>query len=269
MNARVRDTYKNAEVIFAYENVWPGCGEETIDDIIQYSGINSSDKIFEIGAGAGKVADMFLKRGYVVDLLEISDEQVAFLKRKYEKNAQVRRIDKGYFEEYLTKEKYNLIYLSGVAHWINAKILYPKVWNMLEECGTLAVFYTNFEVIYRDYGIWKGLNEIKRKHLPDHSLGYKEEELQEDNLKRQKNMRRYAGFIEIEHKEYQWEKKYNAKEYVSLINSASTVQLLDEERRHRYLEDIYTYINDYGKGKIEVPIRVWLDMTKKITLGEN
>lgn len=263
MKAKIRDTYKNTEVIDAYECAWPGCNEDTINDIIQYSGIDKSRKIFEIGAGAGKVADMFLKRGYFVDLLEISEEQVSFLKKKYEKNPQVRRIDKGYFEEYTTSEKYDLIYLSGVAHWLDLKVSYPKMWDMLVENGTLAVFYTNFEVIYRDFGIWRGLNEIKRKYLPNHSLGYNEEELQKDSLKKREEISRYADFREIEHKEYQWNEIYEVDRYISLVNSSSAVQLMSIEARERYLEDIREYINQFWGGKIEVPMRVWLDMTKK------
>ncbi len=264
MKARMRDTYRNTEVINAYENAWPGCCEDTVDDIIRYSGIDNSDKIFEIGAGAGKVADMFLRRGFSLDLLEISEEQVSFLKKKYERNCQVRRIDQGYFEEYVTDEKYDLIYLSGVAHWLDSKVSYPKMWDMLTENGTLAVFYTNFEIIYRDFGIWKGLNKIKRKYLPNHSLGYNEQELQKDSLQKRAEISKYADFEHIEHKEYQWNEIYDVDKYVSLVNSSSIVQLMDYEDRKNYLSDIFTYIEEFGNGKIEVPMRVWLDMTKKI-----
>ena len=60
-------------------------------------------------------------------------------------------------------------------HWVDACVGYPKAWNMLNEGGTLAVFWHMSSVTLHDTGIFVGLDSIKKKYLPNESLGFYKE----------------------------------------------------------------------------------------------
>ena len=55
--------------------------DELFSAIRDFSGIENNSRLLEVGAGPGTATDAFVD--YNLDLLEISDEQVQFLKNKY------------------------------------------------------------------------------------------------------------------------------------------------------------------------------------------
>ena len=91
---------------------------------------------------------------------------------------------KAYFEDFKSNKKYDLIFSARAFHWVDATVGYPKVWDMLNDSGVLAVFWHMSSVTLHDTGIFVGLNEIKKKYLPEESLGFDKEGIEGVRQKR-------------------------------------------------------------------------------------
>lgn len=137
-----------------------------------------------------------------------------------------------------------------------------KVWDMLNDSGVLAVFWHMSSVTLHDTGIFVGLNEIKKKYLPEESLGFDKEGIEGVRQKRisQIQFGNYFGIPVI--KEYRWIDTYDADRYSLLLESYSSTQTLDEEHKKLYLSEVRDYINSNG-GVVEMPQHVMLYLAKK------
>ena len=147
-------------------------------------------------------------------------------------------------------------------HWVDATVGYPKVWDMLNDSGVLAVFWHMSSVTLHDTGIFVGLNEIKKKYLPEESLGFDKEGIEGVRQKRISQIQsgNYFGIPVI--KEYRWIDTYDADRYSLLLESYSSTQTLDEEHKKLYLSEVRDYINSNG-GVVEMPQHVMLYLAKK------
>ena len=78
-----------SKVIKDYDAARPGYPKELYDKVISFSGIEKDAAVLEVGAGTGQATDLFLSGDFRFDLLEVSEEQVLFLKQKYGSNPKV------------------------------------------------------------------------------------------------------------------------------------------------------------------------------------
>ena len=102
------DFLKNtfSKVIKDYDTARPGYPQELYDTVAGFAGIGRDASVLEVGAGTGQATDLFLSGDFRLDLLEVSEEQVLFLKQKYGNNPKVT-VAKDYFEQYETEKKYD------------------------------------------------------------------------------------------------------------------------------------------------------------------
>lgn len=255
----LKKTFSN--VIQDYEYARPKYPSAIYDTICQFSGIKTGAAILEVGAGTGQATELFVDKDYQLDLLEVSKEQVNYLIEKYKiRNAVC--VHEAYFEQYENNKKYDLIYSATAFHWIDSEIGYPKAWDMLKPGGTLAVFWQMSSVTYINTGIFQGLNQIKQKYMPNESLGYDEDGIQKVKEKRIRQIQSGGYFGEPEYHEYQWTDTYDAERYTALLNTYSSTQLLEEEVRKAYLEEVREYIKQNG-GIVEMPQKVCLYLVRK------
>ncbi|MBQ9766678.1 MAG: class I SAM-dependent methyltransferase [Lachnospiraceae bacterium] len=250
-----------SKVINDYDAARPTYPKELYDKVLAFSGIGTNAEVLEVGAGTGQATDLFLQGDFTFDLLEVSDEQVAFLKQKYGSDPKVT-VKKDYFEQHETEKKYDLIYSATAFHWVDSWVGYPKAWEMLKSGGTLAVFWHMSSVTYYDTGIFVGLNAIKKKYLPEESLGFDAEGIQKVKERRIQQIQSGGCFGAPEVYEYRWTDTYDADRYVTLLNTYSGTQTLAEEARIAYLEEVRAYINANG-GTVDLPQHVMLYLVRK------
>ena len=117
-------------------------------------------------------------------------------------------------------------------------------------------------VTYYEGGIFDGLNAIKKTYLPQESLGFDAEGILEVKERRIAQIQSGGCFGEPEVFEYRWIDTYDADRYVTLLNTYSGTQALQEEKRAEYLEEVREYINANG-GKVELPQHVMLYLVRK------
>lgn len=252
------DQLKNtfSKVTEVYDYARPTYPRELREQIITFAGLERGADLLEVGAGTGQATDLFLS--YSPTLLEVSDEQVAFLRAKYPS----LRVDKDYFETYEPDRTFDLIYSATAFHWVDSTVGYPKAWRMLKDGGTMAVFWHMSSVMRYDCGLFPILNDLKQKYMPGASLGFDEAGVEAVRQKRFAQFQSGGFFKKPELFEYRWTDVYDADRYAALVESYSDTQLLPEAARRAYLDEIRTTIDQNG-GKVEIPQHVLLFMQKR------
>lgn len=251
-----KNLFKN--VISEYEYGRPQYPPELYEAIFRFSGIGPESVILEVGAGTGQATDLFAANGHKLDLIEVSSEQTAFLRKKYAENHNVN-VMKYYFEDFEPDKQYDLIYSATAFHWIKCENGYPKAWRMLRDGGTMAVFWNVFFDLRHSGSFFDGLNEINRKYMPDESIG---EEIDAIKEKRIKQITVDGYFDTPEYAEFHWVDLYDAKRFAALMNTAAGALVLNESKRKGYHDAIEKYVLDQG-GVAEVPQTVSLYLVKK------
>ena len=254
LNDQLKNTF--ARVVKLYDCARPTYPRELREQIVSFAGLEQGADVLEVGAGTGQATDLFLE--YSPTLLEISDEQVNFLRERYSD----LRVDKAYFEDYKPAKHFDLIYSATAFHWVNSEIGYPKAWNMLKDGGTMAVFWHMSSVMHYECGIFPLLNEVKLKYMPDTSLGFTDAEVENVRQKRFRQFQSGGYFKKPELFEYRWTDTYEAEHYAMLVETYSETQMLPASTRNAYVDEIQNVIEKNG-GIVEIPQHVLLFMQKK------
>lgn len=254
----LKDTFNN--VVDIYDKARPTYPKELLDDVLNFAHSNFWETGLEVGAGTGQATDLFMSAIQKLDVVEVGEKQVEYLEKKYSDRKVC--VHKAYFEDYSSIEKYDLIYSATAFHWVDASIGYPKAWNMLKDGGVMAVFWHMSSVTYHDDGIFVGLDEIKRKYLPNESLGYDREGIERVRQRRIEQIQSGGCFSKPVMKEYRWIDKYDSERYVLLLESYSSTQTLPEAEKIKYLNEVKEYIDNNG-GIVEMPQHVMLYLVKK------
>ena len=258
MGILLKNTFQN--VVDVYDQARPRYPKELLDDVLQFANKEKFAQGLEIGAGTGQATDLFLDKIENLDLVEVGESQVAFLKEKYQ-NKGVRTYQ-AYFENFASGKKYDLIFSATAFHWVDANIGYPKAWDLLENHGVLAVFWHMSSVTYHDEGIFVGLDEIKKKYLPTEFSGFDPAGIEGVKARRISQIQSGGYFSIPTVKEYRWTDIYDADRYALLLESYSSTQTLDDEKRAAYLAEVRQFINNNG-GSVRMPQHVMLYLVKK------
>lgn len=254
----LKDTFNN--VISMYDAARPIYPAELLNDVKEFAGKTSFNEGLEIGAGTGQATDLFIKVINNLDIVEVGDNQVKYLAEKY-KFENVNTY-KAYYENFRSNKKYDLIFSATAFHWVDENIGYPKAWDMLSNGGVLAVFWHMSSVTLHDTGIFVGLNEIKKKYLPNEPLGFNKEGIEGVKQKRISQIQSGNCFGIPVVKEYRWIDTYDAERYSLLLESYSSTQTLNDDCRKAYLSEVRDYINKKG-GMVEMPQHVMLYLVEK------
>jgi len=186
--------------------------KEILEEIINYSQIGKDSLLLEVGAGPGTATDGFLD--YKIDVLEISDIQVDFLKRKYTDYENII-IKKSLFEKFNAEFSYDLLYSGTAFHWINPETAYTKAADCLKVGGTIAVFW-NVTFGPKIEGTYFGeLQYIVRKYCSG-IFGEKEENYADcQKLRWMQEIYKTGEFTQLICKDVKWYEKYNAEQFVT------------------------------------------------------
>lgn len=256
-----RNTFNN--IIFDYDEARPCYPTNLYSDIIEFSNITLNDNVLEIGSGTGQATEYFITMGYPILGLEIGDQQVLFLKEKYEKYINFRPVCVP-FEDFRSKnDKFGLVFSATAFHWIKSEIAYPKAYDLLKLGGILAVFWHMSPIMKHESEMFSRIREIYRKYAPELDTSKNSEEIQEIHELRNKQFQTNNLFSKPFYKNYQWIDMYSTEKYIKLLNTYSSFQVLEVNKRQKVLESVAEYINS-RKGLIEVPQEVRLYMGRKV-----
>ncbi|NGM83789.1 methyltransferase domain-containing protein [Paenibacillus sp. 7124] len=232
------------EDVVNYDKWRPTYVAELFNDIIHYSGLNSTKNALEIGIGTGQATLPILKTGCKVTAVELGEKLAEFTKQKFSQfsNFKVINID---FESFTTDDnKYDMIYSATAFHWLPQDIGFTKVHSLLKHGGTVALFWNHPIAIGKDATMHIEIQKIYKKYKPFGDKSPKEFD--------EKTCQQYAdtmgkyGFSNVITKIYRQTRKLHAEDYISLLNTYSDHRSLQMEVKNVLESEIATVIDKFG-----------------------
>ena len=242
-----------------YDKWRPRYCDELFSAIIDYSQLNNKNLAVEIGCGTGQATEPILKTGCSVIAVEYGENLASFASQKFEKykNFRVQNIE---FENYHCENNtVDLVYSATAFHWIPEEIGYKKVFNMLKDDGVIALFWNKPFLNKTDDPLHQKIQTIY-----DH---FREEgkSLIEDDAERYQtilNTIRKYGFINAEYHIYKNTRRFNADEYISLLDTYSDHRTLPLLVKEQFATQMKNAIDSFG-GILNVYDTMDLYLAKK------
>lgn len=232
------------KVAHEYDKIRPKYPKEVFQDIIAYSNLKSNDPILEIGCGTGQATESFVGLGFDhITGIELGKELSKITSEKFKEHEDVK-IHNIAFEEWAgDANSFDLAISATAFHWVDQKIGYNKVGELLRKDGSMAFFWTHH--VPGEGKIFDEISDCYQKYAPH--LDYMKSNPAEYIIQeRTKSINESGLFKDLEIKRYNWFDKYTSDEYVSLFNTNSAHQALDPDVREKLFHDIKKVIESHG-----------------------
>jgi len=250
------------DIIRYYEAARPGYPAELYRDIVVFSELDKDAKVLEIGSGPGQATAYFVRSGYDVTALEISDKQVAFLREKFSEQENLRCFCSTFEAFESPDDSFDLIFSATAFHWIKPEVGYPKAHRLLKPSGVMAVFWHLASINEPETEMLRKIREIFRTHAPELDDYITREEGEAMHLRRIAEMQTGGLFQNSVTRTYRWYDVYETKRYLKLMNSYSDFHAISKDAREAILNEVAAYIERNG-GWITIPQEVRLYMASK------
>lgn len=206
-------------------------------DVISYSHLDATKTALEIGPGTGQATEPILKSGCSYFAIELGESFTKYMKEKFlsYENFSIVNAD---FENYpFETDAFDLVYSAATIQWIPEEIAFSKIYNILKNNGTLAMFMT-----HTDY---KTPNEVLYKKIQEVYSQFFKPETPYTKRFNYNNAIEY-GFINFERREYHQIVELTADEYVSYISIHADHLTLAEPYRSKFFQGIRDAILSFG-----------------------
>lgn len=251
-------------VASTYEKLRPGYCDELYKMIFDYSNINQSSSVVEVGIGGGQATLPFLKAGCSLTAVEIGENFSKLCKEKFSAYPRFDVIT-GRFEDVSFEDRaFDLVYSASAFHWIPEEIGYSKVFSMLRNGGVFARFANH---PFRDKGnpsLCEEMDNIYARYYytyydktPETPVEYTEENAKDRALIAEK-----YGFHDIRYALFHRTRAFSATEYRMLLGTYSDHIAMDKKIREEFFSKIEEAIESRG-GKITVYDTMDLQLARK------
>lgn len=249
-------------IIADYEAARPGYPDTLFRDILAYSDRTERKDILEIGAGPGQASDYFIREGFQLTALEISQEQVEYLINKYADHPNFRAVCSRFEEFTADDETFDLIFSATAFHWIAPEVGYAKAHRLLRHGGVHAVFWHLASIIEPQTEMLQQIRAIYRAVAPELDDYLDRNAAEELHQLRLKQIQTGAFFHHPVSRFYRWDDVYTTQRYLQLMNSYSDFHSISPEKREAIQSRVADYIESKG-GFIVIPQEVRLYLAKK------
>ncbi|MBK1813258.1 class I SAM-dependent methyltransferase [Clostridium sp. YIM B02505] len=259
----------------AYDKMRPSYPEKLIQDVISITGVNSNDRLLEIGAGTGKATVQFAEKAFNIHAIELGEDMAKILKEKCTLFPNVI-IDVVSFEDWDSSsyEKYDMVYSAQAFHWIDKNFKYKKCYEILNDNGYLVLFWYNScdEKIPKTKEIQEKIDIIINKYVSNYyESNIKPQRREHDGVYKEDEriieIKESGLFKLIDKLEYYHETQNNAEQYLQVMESvpafASILDGLNDEIIKNMKNEIKELINEYG-GYVSSLLEFSLYITQKI-----
>jgi len=244
-----------------YDRFRPNYPDELFTDIVKFAGIGKDAAILEIGCGTGQATKGFVNDGYEnLTCIELGENLAKLTREKFKDKTNVKIINTD-FETWRDESSDFDLAISGTAfHFIQPQeIGYRKVYNLLNEQGSIAFFWTVHVPSYDD--VFNKIRDSYKRYAPQVDDS-KNPSIEQIITERSHLTLKDGLFKELEVKQYRWSDTYTANEYISLLNTNSRHQLLPEGVRFKLFREINEAIEECG-GTVIKPQAVVLYLARK------
>ena len=247
-NPNLRTTFNTAATL--YEDIRPGYPEELVQDVVYLSELNDRSRILEVGCGTGKATRSFAEHGCELICLDIGADLIAVAREKLKAFPNVSFV-KAAFEEWKPESKFDLIISATAFHWVDPKVRYLKVSEVLKSNGCLAVFSNQH--VKKDEGFFAETQSLyDRYYLP----------LTTNRPTHATNTPGVAAFHSPIRRVYPWTQTYSSEQYIKLLSTYSDHIALPDNNKHLLFEGITNLIETKYNGQVTKHYEAVLDLRK-------
>lgn len=246
--AHLRNTFDSVAAL--YDRARPSYPQALIDDVIALSRIPNDGLILEVGCGTGIATELFARRGYRIDAVELGANLAAFARQKLAAFSGVS-IEVGDFEQRLiTEGAYDLAISAQAFHWIEPAVGYPKLAWALKPGGSIALWW-NVQVRTGDGGFFTAVQPLYDRETPGSRRGSFVLPRPEDLTFPHKEKIDGSGlFGEVTIRTYRWDLDYTAATYVDVLSTYSDHLAMEPAARERLFRGITDLIDGEYGGRI-------------------
>lgn len=241
----------------SYDKYRPKYPKEVVKELIDLSHIESRDKILEIGCGTGQITMDFVKKGYEIVAIEKGKSLSKIASKKIER-FDIGKIINSTFEDWIPSDKFKLVISAQAFHWIDKKIGFNKILNLLKDNGSIGLIWNVDKSQETDF--WKQASKVYEKYLPKKKRQRGMEETVDEHWNYIRNRKELMNF---ERKDYHWEKLYAKEEYLGLLSTFSPHMSMDEDEREKFFKEIESIISIMNNQVLKQYKTVLLFATKK------
>jgi len=249
------------EVAELYERHRPAYPDAVVDDLVELAGLSARSTVLEIGAGTGKATSMFAARGIGVVAVEPSEEMAAVARRVCAAYPSVR-IEQGDFERWdPAGREFPLVFAAQAWHWVDPAVGFAKAASVLRPGGVLAAFWNR--PMWVRAALREALIDAYRRAAPEvldeSDPMHPANSPSGDEEDWHSGVAAADGLGADEVREYEWSQTYTAQDYGALLQTHSTVRVMDPERRRALVQAVAGAIERHGRA-FELPLvtRVYL-----------
>lgn len=227
--------------------------DELFADIISYSNLDITKSALEIGPGTGQATEPILKSGCLYLAVELGENFTEAMKSKFNSyiNFDIVNAD---FETYnFGKNRFDLVYSAATIQWIPENIAFPKIYNILKNNGTLAMFMTHSDYRTPNEALYDKIQQVYTQFF--------QPEIPYTKRFNYNNAVNY-GFVEFNRQEYYQKVEFTADEYISFISIHADHLTLKEPYRTKFFNGIREAILSFG-NKITLNNTIILYLARK------
>ncbi len=230
---RLRQTFNQAADI--YDRVRPEYPEALFDDLITLADLVPGDDLLEVGCATGKATRPLARRGFRITCVELGPELASAARGNL--TGWPVKVVQGKFEEWRAPQPVSLVYAATAWHWIDPAVRYQRAWQALRPGGHLAIwgaaqvfpdggdpFFEEIQDVYDEIG----------EGLPPGTPWPRPGEQADDRADIEA-----SGLFEMTAvRHYDWERGYDAEEYIELLSTFSGHLAMADWKRQRLYGEI-------------------------------
>lgn len=227
--------------------------DELFTDVIDYAQLAPGKAVLEIGPGTGQATEPFLKTGASYLAIELGENFAKAMQERYGAydNFQIVNAD---FETYnFGEDRFDLVYSAATIQWIPEELAFSKVYGMLKQGGTLAMFMTHTDYRSKNEALYASIQAVYDEYFkPETSY------MQRFVYKNAVN----HGFVDFECRHYEKVREYDADAFVAWTMIQASHLTLPEPYKEKFAAGIRDAVMSFG-NRITLMDDIVLYLTRK------
>jgi SAM-dependent methyltransferase len=127
------------QVAAEYDRRRPAYPDELVDQACRTAGIGRGDHVLEVGCGSGQLTRSLVARGLHVTAIEPGKTLIALARQNLEGTRPVDFVPAQFEDAVLPRARFQAVFSASAFHWIDPKVGWQKVADVLVPGGTLAL----------------------------------------------------------------------------------------------------------------------------------
>jgi len=233
---RLKDSFKRVGAI--YQSSRRGYPKKLISELIKSSDLSEKSLILDIGCGTGKSTLPFASSGAKIIGVDISTKMIKESKKLLSNYPRASFMVSSFEKATLPKGSFDLIVSGTAFHWMKRKTAYKKIYNLLNNGGTFALFWGSG--IEKPDRLLSALKKTFIKNAPDYPVDFgKLEKVFLPEIKKSKL------FKNIKIRKYFITEKYSKAMFLRLVETYAWVIPMNKKSKATLFCELKKVLEDF------------------------